>query len=184
MRIVYPKFKNGEATVREVKVNQNFGMSKPKLCLDFNIFFHFNWTVNSTLSHYFTYLAYVEGIYQTYIKSCCNNTRQVASIKLQQLTTGPMETMLIKEPREKAIREKKDKKNVVFDDRMWSTTGCLEKSTIHDRHNGECWWFSSVFRNYTVRGDQQEKLLISSSTWDFPVYLWLHFLNTNAYVNL
>ena len=29
MRIVYPKFKNGEATVREVKLNQTFGMSKP-----------------------------------------------------------------------------------------------------------------------------------------------------------
>ena len=37
-------------------------------------------------------------------------------------------------------KEKKDKiKYFVFDDRMWSTTGCLEKSTIHDRHNGECW---------------------------------------------
>lgn len=27
VRIVYPKFKNGEATVRDVKVEQNFGMT-------------------------------------------------------------------------------------------------------------------------------------------------------------
>lgn len=38
VRIVYPKFKNGEATVRDVKVKQNFGMKQYKFSsLNYNI---------------------------------------------------------------------------------------------------------------------------------------------------
>ena len=32
MRVSYPKFKNGEATVRSVKINPNFGKWFPSMC--------------------------------------------------------------------------------------------------------------------------------------------------------
>ena len=65
LHIVYPKFKNGEATVRNIKVPQNFGkmlliLSKTanKYQFDLSNLFIFNYSLLSE---------YVEDIYQTFL---------------------------------------------------------------------------------------------------------------------
>ncbi|KAK3725723.1 hypothetical protein QZH41_018911 [Actinostola sp. cb2023] len=86
--VVYPKFKNGEATVREQRVSSNFDF---KYCLD-----------------------YVEEIFQTFLTSKEHFTDAIQ--ELSDMTPLPMNTMLEKQPRAEAILKRAEHKSMTAKD--------------------------------------------------------------------
>ncbi|CAB4028650.1 Hypothetical predicted protein [Paramuricea clavata] len=76
--VVYPKFKNGEATVRDVKVAAN--------------------------------ICHVEDMYQTLLDAQRKGDLEEEKGKLKKMTPEPINTMLTKQPRDEAIKKRKEKK--------------------------------------------------------------------------
>ena len=93
----YPKFKNGEATVRDVKITQNFGMYKRSVCKQ-----QIMRECQPKLL-LCCFADYVEEIYQTFVNASKEALKDAAT-KLKEKTPAPMNRMLERQPREEAIQ--------------------------------------------------------------------------------
>ena len=114
--VQYPKFKNGLATVKNVRVKQQFGKNlilnsreeilypncKQQTGVDVMIFFYFT-------------ADYVEDIFQT----CMSLSHKQLSEEAQHIkesTPAPMNTMLEKQSKDEAIKQWKDGKSMAASD--------------------------------------------------------------------
>ena len=87
----YPKFKNGEVTVRDVKITQNFVCTKD-LYVAGQILRE--WQPNLLLC---CFADYVEKIYQTFVNASKEALKDAAT-KLTEKTPVPMNRMLERQP--------------------------------------------------------------------------------------
>ena len=116
--MVYPKFKNGEATVRNVKVKPNYGMQT----IQFR-----NHQVAPKFKIYFFSLDYVEEIFNMFIDAKQNKKLEAARLELQAMTPAPMNTMLEKQPRDKATESWKKRKSMVVQEVPRTVQGIFYK---------------------------------------------------------
>ena len=117
VKIAYPKFKNGNAAVRDVRVKQNFGEYKEITCkLLEEIFLEwFNSLLDDPSSKsIFFFTDYVAEIFETLLECIGNGTLHETSMKLKELVPPPMHSMLEKESRETAIERYAARKSMVI----------------------------------------------------------------------
>jgi hypothetical protein len=115
--VVYPKLKNGEATVRNVKVKPNYGMQTIQ-------FRTTKWLLNF---NFFCSLDYVEEIFNMFIDAKQNKRLEAARLELQTMTPAPMNTMLEKQPRDKATESWKKRKSMVVQEVPRTVQGIFYK---------------------------------------------------------
>lgn len=131
IKISYPKFKNGEATVRDVRVQPNFGEQAWSLfhssCFCFGgIVCHKNKSSQSNNPVFFISWAvstdYVEEIFQTYLNASKSDLTEAAA-KLREMTPAPMNTMVEKQPREEAVQKRIKRRSMEVKDVPPTTPG-------------------------------------------------------------
>ena len=117
VKVSYPRFKNGEATVRDVRITPNFGKSQVYLT---QAQVHADSFCNSTLFGIFT--DYVEEIFDTFMKATKDNLKDAAT-KLQEKTPSPTNTMLEKQLRAEALQKRAERSKIVSKDAPPTTPG-------------------------------------------------------------
>jgi tRNA U34 5-carboxymethylaminomethyl modifying GTPase MnmE/TrmE len=105
MKVVYPKFKNGEATVRNVKVKPNYGMNY--------LISELLHQVTEKLKMILCLLDYVEEIFNTFVDAKLNKKLKAARKELETMAPAPMNTMLEKQPRKEATEAWRKRKSMV-----------------------------------------------------------------------
>lgn len=111
VKISYPKFKNGEATVRNVTVAQNFGKfcsstsSNPVLSI---------LTCLEIMTSYI-FAAYVQEIYETFLSASKKDITD-AVVKLKGMSPPPMNSMLSKQTKQEALKKRSDRKQITIQD--------------------------------------------------------------------
>lgn len=106
VKVVYPKFKNGEATVRNIRVAPNYGMQN---CTEIVIMY--SW---KAIANIFS-LDYVDELYKLFLK-CGEDTLNKANKELVDMSPAPMDNMLEKQPRTEALKNKEIRKGLVAKD--------------------------------------------------------------------
>ena len=120
--VTYPKFKNGKATVRDIKIKPNFGKqtfvvqkysiaSSNAPAAYFKVSFTYMWQIIFMLE------GYVHEVWETLLgamkkKDILENEKKM----IKEITPAPMNTMLTKEPRGEAIKKREERKKMITKD--------------------------------------------------------------------
>lgn len=106
VKVSYPKFKNGEATVKSVRIKPNFGMWQvlcdiKKLTKIYSCLFYIEITKG-----------YVEEVFNVIMEASKEDTK-TARDELKKKTPPPMHEMLDKQSKKEAIAKREERKKMV-----------------------------------------------------------------------
>ena len=128
VKVSYPKFKNGEATVRDVRVEPNFGKHLDLQMWTWKFLFWKIWKSIIFTEFSVFILGYVEEIFQTYMNASRDELKD-ANTKLYEKTPAAMNTMLEKQPRAEALLKRQQRSKMVVTDVPPTTPGTLHHIT-------------------------------------------------------
>lgn len=121
VNVVYPKYKNGEGTVRDVRVKPIFGKIVYSVIL---LFYRWWWCWGCCccccyVTNYYCQLLnvdYVDEIFNTVCSSIKAKTLKKARQQLKTMTPPPMNMMLDKQPKSEALQKREDRRQMVVKD--------------------------------------------------------------------